>query len=112
MIGALAGAIGAALSALGWMAPASFLAVGSVIAFVTGLVLPAATSDALDTGAASAGAAAGLLNFSIYGIGALATYLVGAWLDPPATVAMATLPVVTLVALLAHAYAARDAAVR
>jgi len=43
-----------------------------------------------------------LLNFSIYGIGALVTALVGTCLDASGTAAMAAVPVVTIAAFLAR----------
>jgi hypothetical protein len=105
LLGAGDGAAGAVLLDLGWLQPLSFLGIGLVIAMVTGIVLPAASSAALGANHDATGASAGLLNFSIYGVGALVTALVGASLDAAGTVAMAALPVVTVAALLAGLWA-------
>jgi len=53
------------------MGPLAFLGIGLVIATVTGIALPAASSGALGANHDATGASAGLLNFSIYGVGAL-----------------------------------------
>lgn len=107
LLGAAAGAAGAVLLELGRLQPLSFLAIGLVIALVTGIVLPAASSGALGANHDATGASAGLLNFSIYGVGALVTALVGASLDAAGTAAMAALPMVTVAALLAGLWGLR-----
>jgi len=92
---------------LAWLQPLTFLAIGLVIATVTGIVLPAASHGALGANHDTTGASAGLLNFSIYGVGALVTALVGTCLDACGTAAMAALPVVTVAALLTGLWALR-----
>jgi DHA1 family bicyclomycin/chloramphenicol resistance-like MFS transporter len=95
------GSAGFALALAGRFDAGLFLAVGLVVAAATGLTLPSATGRALTAVSGAAGTAAGLFNFAIFGIGALATHVVGGNLDPAALAPLAVLPAVTLVALLA-----------
>ena len=106
-LGVVAGLAGAVLLGAGAMGPTAFLVVGCVMAMVTGLVRPGATNAARAASSSSTGAAAGLLNFAIYGTGAAVTAGVGFGLDPSGIAAMAALPVVTVAALLAGLWAAR-----
>lgn len=99
--GVIAGAGGLALAAAGILDKHALLLVGLVAATGAGLTLPSATGRALTAEAGSAGAAAGLFNFAIFGIGGLVTHLVGDTLDAAALAALAALPAVTLVALVA-----------
>ena len=76
----------------------------------TGLTLPAATGRALSAETGAAGAAAGLFNFAIFGIGGLVTHVVGDHMDAAATMAMAALPAVTLISLVAVLFGYRRSA--
>jgi len=99
--GVIVGAGGLALATAGALDKHAFLLVGLAVATGAGLTLPSATRRALTAAAGSAGAAAGLFNFAIFGIGGLVTHMVGDNLDAGAPVALAALPAVTLVALVA-----------
>jgi DHA1 family bicyclomycin/chloramphenicol resistance-like MFS transporter len=99
--GVIAGAGGLALALAGALDKHAFLFVGVLIATVTGLALPSTTGRSLTAEAGSAGAAAGLFNFAIFGIGGLVTHVVGDNLGAGAVSAVAALPAVTLIALVA-----------
>jgi DHA1 family bicyclomycin/chloramphenicol resistance-like MFS transporter len=101
-IGIAAGLTGTLLVGASCLDTVSFLAVGFVIAAVTGTVLPSAAGAALNSEPTSLGAAAGLLNFAIFGIGAAVTHFVGGHIGTSAAPAMATLPLVTAIALAAN----------
>lgn len=108
--GIAAGLLGLVLANLGALGQNGFLVIGCAIALSTGLTLPALTGRALNAETGLAGAAAGLFNFAIFGIGGVVTHVVGDRLDAAATVAMGALPAVTTIALLAYlAGAVRDA---
>lgn len=101
-VGIGAGLLGTLLVQRAALDTASFLVVGSIIAAVTGIVLPSATSAALGREGSALGAAAGLLNFAIFAIGAAVTHLVGSHIGTSAAPAMAALPLVTAIALVAN----------
>jgi MFS transporter, DHA1 family, multidrug resistance protein len=109
-VGTLAGGAGVALLQLGWMDLWSFLAVTTVVALAAGLVLPAATSRALRAEPGSVGAAAGLFNFALFGIGAIVSELAGSQLNFSAPLAVGAMPVVTMLALVFGLLAVRRAA--
>ena len=100
-IGIAAGLLGTLLAATGNLSTTSFLAVGLVVAAVTGTVLPSAAAAALNREAASLGSAAGLLNFAIFGIGAMVIHLVGSHVGTSPAPVMAILPAASAVALFA-----------
>jgi DHA1 family bicyclomycin/chloramphenicol resistance-like MFS transporter len=109
-LGIGAGLAGLLFADLGALGKDAFLAIGCLIALTTGLTLPAFTGLALNAEAGATGAAAGLFNFAIFGIGGIVTHLVGDRMDAAATMAMGALPAVTLIALLAYlAGGSRDA---
>jgi len=99
--GVIVGAGGLVLAAAGALDRHAFLLVAIVVATGAGLTLPSATGRALTAEAGSGGTAAGLFNFAIFGIGGLVTHIVGDNLDAGAVTALAALPAVTFVALIA-----------